>query len=218
MNKIYIKRPQKNPPRFNHNHDRDRPRYCSTGYHGHLHHCHCAFPVPMLCICCAFALVDLVMLRLYFGFASYVIFRITVTIHLPLFHNADTILLESAASNDQNNDEIECVAANIKRRVHEGSSDDDIDTNPNKKSASSSPASKRTGTHVSREKGREDQPKISSFPSIPRTGDRRANRRSLSHIRPPSITSGGSSNNREKPKLPPNPKESHVKTATLTKS
>ena len=70
--------------------------------------------------------------------------------------NADTILLQSAASNDQSNDEMECVAANIKRRVHEDSSDDDIDTNPNKKSASSSPASKRTGTHVSREKGRED--------------------------------------------------------------
>ena len=47
--------------------------------------------------------------------------------------NADTILLESAASNDQSNDEMECVAANIKRRVHEDSSDDDIDTNPNKK-------------------------------------------------------------------------------------
>ena len=132
--------------------------------------------------------------------------------------NADTILLESAASNDQNNDEMECVVANIKRRVHEDSSDDDIDTNPNKKSASSSPASKRTGTHVSREKGREDPPKISSFPSTPRTGDRRANRRSLSPICPPSITLGGSSNNREKSKLPPKHQESHVKTATLTKS
>ena len=132
--------------------------------------------------------------------------------------NAATILLESAASNDQSNDEMECLAANIKRRVHEDSSDDDIDTNPNKKSASSSPASKRTGTHVSRERGREDPPKISSFPSTPRTGDRRANRGSLSPIRPPSTTSGGSSNNREKPKLPPKPQESRVKTATLTKS
>ena len=132
--------------------------------------------------------------------------------------NAATILLEYAASNDQSNDEMECLAANIKRRVHEDSSDDDIDTNPNKISASSSPASKRTGTHVSRERGREDPLKISSFPSTPRTGDRRANRGSLSPIRPPSITSGGSSNNREKPKLPPKPQESRVKTATLTKS
>ena len=44
-----------------------------------------------------------------------------------------------------------------------------------------------------------------------------ANRISLSPIRPPSLTSGGSSNNREKPKLPPKPQESHVNTSTHKK-
>ena len=62
--------------------------------------------------------------------------------------NTNTTLLESAASNDQTNDNMECAAASMKRGVHEDSSDDDIDTNLVKKSASSSPACKQPGTRV----------------------------------------------------------------------
>ena len=62
-----------------------------------------------------------------------------------------------------------------------------------------------------------------TFPSTPKSGEQRANRRFLSPIRPPSFTSEGSSrgnSDHEKPPPPPKPKfkESHVKTATLTKS
>ena len=117
--------------------------------------------------------------------------------------NTNTTLLDSAASSDQTND-MECTAASMKRGVHADSSDDDIDANPIKKSASSSPAGKRPGTHVSRERGRE-LAKISSFPSTPRSGEQRANRGSLSPIRPPSFNSGGSSRrtyNHEKPPPP----------------
>ena len=118
------------------------------------------------------------------------------------FHKMSLLqILESAASNDQISDGMECTAASMKRGVHEDSSDDDIYANPIKKSASSSPAGKRSGTHVSRERGREDLAKISSFPSAPRSGEQRAKRGSLSPIRPPSFTSGGSSrrtNNQEK--------------------
>ena len=75
-------------------------------------------------------------------------------------------------------------------------------------SAANSPASKRPGTAVSKERGG-DLPRISTFPSAPKSGEQRINRRSLSPIRPPSFTSGGSSkgnSNHEKPPPPPIPK------------
>ena len=64
---------------------------------------------------------------------------------------------------------------------------------PKKMSAASSAVSKRTATYVSREREERDLPKISTFPSAPKSGKQRANRRPLSPIRPPSFTSGGSS-------------------------
>ena len=116
---------------------------------------------------------------------------------------------------------MEYIAASAKRG-HDDSSDDDVNEKPIKKSASSSTTNVQTDTQVSKERGREDLAKI-SFPSTPRSGEQRANRTSLSPIRPPSFNSGGSSrgnSNHEKPPPPPKPKhkESHVKTATLTKS
>ena len=50
---------------------------------------------------------------------------------------------------------MECAAASMKRGVHEDSSDDDIDTNAIKKSASSSPAGNNQA-HVSRVRRWED--------------------------------------------------------------
>ena len=136
--------------------------------------------------------------------------------------STDTNLVqhESAASNDQTNDDMEYIAASSKRG-HDDSSDNDVNEKPIKKSASSSTTSVQTDTQVSKERGREDLTKISSFPSAPRSGEQRANRTSLSPIRPPSFTSGGSSrgnSNHEKPPPPPKPKEGHVKTPTLRKS
>ena len=134
--------------------------------------------------------------------------------------STDTNLLQnkSAASNHQTNDDMEYIAASTKRG-HDDSLDDDVNEKPIKKSASSSTTSVQKDTQVSKERGREDLAKISSFPSAPRSGEQRTHRISLSPIRPPSFTSGGSSrgnSNHEKP--PPKPKEGHVKTPTLRKS
>ena len=136
--------------------------------------------------------------------------------------STDTNLLQhkSAASNDQTNDDMEYIAASTKRG-HDDSSDDYVNEKSIKKSASSSTTNVQTDTQVLKERGREDLAKISSFPSAPRSGEQRANRTSLSPIRRPSFTSGGSSrgnSNHEKPPPPPKPKEGHVKTPTLRKS
>ena len=80
--------------------------------------------------------------------------------------NADTILLESAASNDQSN-EMECVAANIKRRVHEDSSDDDIDINKKQtKNQLLVPQLVSEQAHMCRER-REEKIRPRSPPSLP---------------------------------------------------
>ena len=138
----------------------------------------------------------------------------------PTINTDDTV-----ASNDENNVDMAYVAMSaiaMKRSVDD---DSDEETRPNAKkmSAASSPASMRTDTYVSKEREEGDLPKISTFPSAPKSGEQRANGRSLSPIRPPSFTSGGSSRrgintNHEKPPPPPKPKEGHVKTTSLRKS
>ena len=110
----------------------------------------------------------------------------------------------------------------MKRSV-EDDSDEETRRNAKKMSAASSPAGMRTDTYVSKEREEGDLPKISTFPSAAKSGEQRANGRSLSPIRPPSFTSGGSSRrgintNHEKPPPPPKPKEGHVKTTSLRKS
>ena len=118
-------------------------------------------------------------------------------------------------------------ATAMKRSVDDDSSDEESRPNAKKMSPASSPASKRPDTAVSKEREGRDLPRISTFPSAPKSGEQRANGRSLSPIRPPSFNSGGrgssgggTNNNHKKPPPPPKPKhkESHVKTATLTKS
>ena len=135
----------------------------------------------------------------------------------------DTTVLNinTVASNDENNVDMAYVATSaiaMKRSVDD---DSDEETRPNAKkmSAASSPASMRTDTYVSKEREEGDLPKISTFPSAPKSGEQRANGRSFSSIRPPSFTSGGSSRrginiNHEKPPPPPPPKPGTIKTAT----
>ena len=142
--------------------------------------------------------------------------------------NTDTVLNNNtAASNDENNVDMAYVttsATAMKRSVDDDSSDEESRPNAKKMSAASSPASKWPDTAVSKEREGRDLPRISTFPSAPKSGEQRANGRCLSPIRPPSFnsggTSGGGTNNNHKPPPPPKPKhkESHVKTATLTKS
>ena len=117
------------------------------------------------------------------------------------------------------------LQALLKRSVDDDSSDEESRPNAKKMSAASSPASMQPDTAVSKEREGRDLPRISTFPSAPKSGEQRANGRSLSPIRPPSfnlggVLGGGANNNHKKPPPPPKPKhkESHVKTATLTKS
>ena len=145
----------------------------------------------------------------------------------PTLNTDDTTVLnnDTAASNDEINVDMAYVTTSaiaMKRSVDDDSSDEETRPNAQKMSAASSPASKRPDTAVSKER-EGDLPRISTFPSTPKSGEQRANMRSLSPIRPPSFTSGGSSRgngNHEKPPPPPKPKtkESHVKTTTLAKS
>ena len=112
----------------------------------------------------------------------------------PTINTDDTTVLNNntVASNDENNVDMAYVATSaiaMKRSVND---DSDEETRPNAKkmSAASSPASMRTDTYVSKEREEGDLPKISTFPSAPKSGEQRANGRSLSPIRPPSFTSG----------------------------
>ena len=79
--------------------------------------------------------------------------------------NAESTI-QSAASNDVNNDEneIEMLTMSNKRTFNEDSSEEDT-TNPlpAKKAATSSPASEQSGTRVPKGRGGGDLPKISSF-------------------------------------------------------
>ena len=147
----------------------------------------------------------------------------------PATNTDDTTVLNTnaVASNDENNVDMQYVVASataMKRSVDDDSSDEESRPNAKKMSAASSPASMRPDTAVSKEREGRDLPRISTFPSAPKSGEQRANGRCLSPIRSPSFnsggTSGGGTNNNHKPPPPPKPKhkESHVKTATLTKS
>ena len=130
----------------------------------------------------------------------------------PTINTDDTTVLNNntAASNDENNVDMACVATSaiaMKRSVDDDSSDEETRPNAIKMSAASSPASIRTDTYVSKDREEWDLPKISTFPSAPKSGEQRANMRSLLHIRPPSFSSGVSSRvgtniNHEKPPPP----------------
>ena len=77
-------------------------------------------------------------------------------------------VLQSAASNDVNNDEneIEMLTMSNKRTFNEDSSEEDTNNPlPVKKAAASSPASEQSGTHVPKGRGEGDLPKISAFPA-----------------------------------------------------
>ena len=76
--------------------------------------------------------------------------------------------MQSAASNDVNNDEneIEMLTMSNKRTLNEDSSEEDTNNPlPAKKAATSSPASEQSGTRVPKGRGGGDLPKISAFPS-----------------------------------------------------
>ena len=114
------------------------------------------------------------------------------------------------------------TSATAMKRSVDDDSDEETRPNAKKMSAASSPASMQTDTYVSKEREEGDLPKISTFPSAPKSWEQRANGRSLSPIRPPSFTLGGSSRkginiNHEKPPPPPKLKEGHVKTLSLKK-
>ena len=135
----------------------------------------------------------------------------------PTINTNDTTVLNNnaAASNDENNVDMAYVTTSaiaMKISVDYDRSDEESRPNAKKMSAASSPASMRPDTAVSKEREGRDLPRISTFPSAPKSGEQRANRRSLSPIRPPSFTSGGSSrgnSNHENPHRhqKPNPKK-----------
>ena len=143
----------------------------------------------------------------------------------PTINTDNTNLLNTntAASNDENNVDMQYVTASataMKRSVVDDSSDEESRPNAKKMSAASSPASMRPDTALSKEREGRDLPRISTFPTAPKSGEQRANGRSLSPIRPPSFTSGGgggggssgggTNNNHEKPPPPPNPNTKKV--------
>ena len=108
--------------------------------------------------------------------------------------NTNVLNTNTAASNDENNVDMQYVIASataMKRSVDDDSSDEESRPNAKKMSAASSPASMRPDTAVSKEREGRDLPRISTFPSAPKSGEQRANGRCLSPIRPPSFTSGG---------------------------
>ena len=81
--------------------------------------------------------------------------------------NAESII-QSAASNDVNNDEneIEMLTLSSKRTFNGDSSEEDTNNPlPAKKAATSSAASEQSGTRVSKGRGGGDLPKISAFPA-----------------------------------------------------
>ena len=76
--------------------------------------------------------------------------------------------MQSAASNDVNNDEneIEMFTISNKRTFNEYNSEEDTNNPlPAKKAATSSPASEQSGTRVPNGRGGGDLPKISAFPA-----------------------------------------------------
>ena len=81
--------------------------------------------------------------------------------------NAESTM-QSAASNDVNNDEneIEMLTMSNKITFNEDSSEEDTNNPlPAKKAATSSPASEQSGTRVPKGRGGGDLPKIRAFPA-----------------------------------------------------
>ena len=78
--------------------------------------------------------------------------------------------MQSAASNDVNNDEneIEMLTMSNKRTFNEDSSEEDTNNHlPAKKAATSSPASEQSGTCVPKGRGGEGEIYLRSLPSLP---------------------------------------------------
>ena len=111
--------------------------------------------------------------------------------------------MQSAASNDVNNDEneIEMLTMSNKRTLNEDSSEENTN-NPLPANATSSPASEQSGTRVPKGRGGGDLPKISAFPAkTPKSGGRGSSQGDKSPTRAPrfSNTGEGCSN---KPTIP----------------
>ena len=103
--------------------------------------------------------------------------------------------MQSAASNDVNNDEneIEMLTMSNKRTFNEDSSEEDTNNPlPAKKAATSSPASEQSGTRVPKGRGGGDLPKISVFPAkIPKSGGRGSSQGDKSPTRAPRFSNTG---------------------------
>ena len=145
--------------------------------------------------------------------------------------NAESTM-QSAASNDVNNDEneIEMLTMSNKRTLNEDSSEEDTNNPlPAKKAATSSPASEQSGTRVPKGRGGGDLPKISAFPAkTPKSGGRGSSQGDKSPARTPrfsnntgegsaSSAQGGRNRgpiNRNPPLKPPGT----IKTATKEKT
>ena len=111
--------------------------------------------------------------------------------------NESTILntesaLQSAASNDDEN-EIEMLTMSNKRTFNEDSSEEDTNNPlPAKKPAISSPASEQSGTRVPKGRGGGDLPKISAFPAkTPKSGGRGSSQGDKSPARAPRFSNTG---------------------------
>ena len=114
--------------------------------------------------------------------------------HHKLLQNKITILnaestIQSAASNDVNNDEneIEMLTMSNKRTFNEDSSEEDTNNPlPAKRAATSSPASEQSGTRVPKGRGGGDLPKISAFPAnTPKSGGQGSSQEDKSPARAP---------------------------------
>ena len=105
--------------------------------------------------------------------------------------NAESTM-QSAASNDVNNDEneIEMLTMSNKRTLNEDSSEEDTNNPlPAKKAATSSPASEQSGTRVPKGRGGGDLPKISAFPAnTPKSGGRGSSQGDKSPARAPRFS------------------------------
>ena len=103
--------------------------------------------------------------------------------------------MQSAASNDVNNDEneIEMLTMSNKRTLNEDSSEEDTNNPlPAKKAATSFPASEQSGTRVPKGRGGGDLPKISAFPAkTPKSGGRGSSQGDKSPTRAPRFSNTG---------------------------
>ena len=108
--------------------------------------------------------------------------------------NAESTM-QSAASNDVNNNEneIEMLTMSNKRTLNEDSFEEDTNNPlPAKKAATSSPASEQSGTRVPKGRGGGDLPKISAFPAkTPKSGGRGSSQGDKSPTRAPRFSNTG---------------------------